>query len=213
MSPRPRPEVLQIHPYVGGESKAPGQNRTVKLSSNEGAFGVPPGAQAAVEALGADMHRYPDGGAAALREAIGAKFGPRPGADRLRCRLGRSHLYAVPRLWRPRHRADDEPAWLLDLRDRWAIRGLPDRQDGRAGAHGGCGCHAGGSIPGNTARIPGQSEQPDREHAACRRGGTAADRAAVARAAGAGCRLCRVCRSCGLRGRECGWSTPATTRS
>ena len=74
MSPRPRPEILQIEPYVGGESKAPGQNRTVKLSSNEGAFGVPPGAQAAAADLAAYLHRYPDGGASALRQAIGARF-------------------------------------------------------------------------------------------------------------------------------------------
>ena len=77
-TPRPRPEVLRIEPYVGGESKAPGQNRVVKLSSNEGAFGVPPGARAAVEALAGEQHRYPDGGALALRQAIGARFGLDP---------------------------------------------------------------------------------------------------------------------------------------
>ncbi len=74
MSPRPRPEILRIEPYVGGESKAAGQNRTVKLSANEGAFGVPPGAVAAVEALANEQHRYPDGGALALRQAIGARY-------------------------------------------------------------------------------------------------------------------------------------------
>ena len=85
MSPRPRAAVLAIDPYVGGESKAPGQNRTVKLSSNEGAFGVPPGAQAAFEALAGEQHRYPDGGAAG-----GDRGGVRAGcgADRLRGRVG-----------------------------------------------------------------------------------------------------------------------------
>jgi histidinol-phosphate aminotransferase len=78
MSPRPRASVLEIDPYVGGESKAAGQNRTVKLSANEGAFGVPPGAIAAVEALATEQHRYPDGGALALRQAIGARFGLDP---------------------------------------------------------------------------------------------------------------------------------------
>jgi histidinol-phosphate aminotransferase len=78
MSPRPRPEIMQIEPYVGGESKAPGQNRTVKLSSNEGAFGVPPGAIAAAAALNGQLHRYPDGGALALRTALGARFGLDP---------------------------------------------------------------------------------------------------------------------------------------
>ena len=41
-APRPRPEILDISPYVGGESTVPGVNRVLKLSSNEGAFGVPP---------------------------------------------------------------------------------------------------------------------------------------------------------------------------
>jgi histidinol-phosphate aminotransferase len=74
----PRPTILSIEPYVGGESKIPGVNRIIKLSSNEGAFGVPPGAQAAYANLAAKLHRYPDGGSAALREAIGARFGVDP---------------------------------------------------------------------------------------------------------------------------------------
>ncbi len=76
--PRARPEVMRIEPYVGGASKAKGTNRSIKLSSNEGAFGVPPGAQAAVLALAGEQHRYPDGGALELRQAIGAKFGLDP---------------------------------------------------------------------------------------------------------------------------------------
>ncbi|MFZ4407967.1 MAG: histidinol-phosphate transaminase [Paracraurococcus sp.] len=74
----PRPSILSIEPYVGGESKIPGVNRIVKLSSNEGAFGVPPSVQAAYAALASELHRYPDGGAKALREAIGARFGLDP---------------------------------------------------------------------------------------------------------------------------------------
>jgi histidinol-phosphate aminotransferase len=73
-TPRPRPEILTISPYVGGESTLPGINRTIKLSSNEGAFGVPPGAQAAIRAAAAEAYRYPDGGADALREAIGRRW-------------------------------------------------------------------------------------------------------------------------------------------
>jgi histidinol-phosphate aminotransferase len=74
----PRPTILSIEPYVGGESKIPGVNRIIKLSSNEGAFGVPPAAQAAYAALATKLHRYPDGGATALREAIGTRFGLDP---------------------------------------------------------------------------------------------------------------------------------------
>ena len=78
MAPRPRAAVWEIEPYVGGESKLPGQNRTVKLSSNEGAFGVPPGAQAAMAALAGQQHRYPDGDAVALRAALGRRWGLDP---------------------------------------------------------------------------------------------------------------------------------------
>ncbi|WP_428488454.1 histidinol-phosphate transaminase [Rhodopila sp.] len=77
-SPTPRPEILTIHPYVGGESAVPGANRIVKLSSNEGAFGVPPSARAAIAALAEDVHRYPDGGAERLRAAIGKSWGLDP---------------------------------------------------------------------------------------------------------------------------------------
>ena len=56
MTVMPRPSILSVEPYVGGESKIPGVNRVVKLSSNEGAFGPPPGAieaiRAAMQALG-----------------------------------------------------------------------------------------------------------------------------------------------------------------
>ena len=89
---QPRPEILGIAPYVGGESKTGGHNRVVKLSSNEGAFGVPPAAQAAYAAAGADLHRYPDGGATLLREAIGRAFGLDP--RQIVCGAGSDELIA-----------------------------------------------------------------------------------------------------------------------
>jgi histidinol-phosphate aminotransferase len=69
---------LALAPYVGGESKLAGVNRTIKLSSNEGAFGAPPGARAAFAAAANEIHRYPDGSAAELRAAIGKRFGLDP---------------------------------------------------------------------------------------------------------------------------------------
>ncbi|GAC1342651.1 MAG: histidinol-phosphate transaminase [Acetobacteraceae bacterium] len=90
MSPRPRAGIMDIAAYVGGASKVAGQNRTVKLSSNEGAFGTPPGAQAAYVAAAADAFRYPDGGATELRQAIGAKFGLDPA--RIVCGAGSDEL-------------------------------------------------------------------------------------------------------------------------
>ena len=89
-SPSPRPEILTIHPYVAGESELPGANRTVKLSSNEGAFGVPPGAQEAIRHVAEEAFRYPDGGADALREAIGRRWGLDPA--RIVCGAGSDDL-------------------------------------------------------------------------------------------------------------------------
>jgi histidinol-phosphate aminotransferase len=78
LGPKPRPEIFSVASYVGGESKLAGVNRVIKLSSNEGAFGPPPAAIAAMQEAAADMHRYPDGGMVLLRAAIGKAFGLDP---------------------------------------------------------------------------------------------------------------------------------------
>jgi len=90
MTVMPRPSILSVEPYVGGESKIPGVNRIIKLSSNEGAFGPPPGAIAALMDNAREAHRYPDGGATQLREAIGARFGL--DASRIVCGNGSDEL-------------------------------------------------------------------------------------------------------------------------
>ena len=90
MAPRPRPEVLAIDAYVPGESGAPGRNRVVKLSANEGPFGPPPGAVAAAARAAADLHRYPDGGSVELRRAIGARWNLDPA--RIVCGTGSDEL-------------------------------------------------------------------------------------------------------------------------
>ena len=77
-APRARPEIFNVSSYVGGESKLPGMNRVIKLSSNEGAFGPPPAAIAAITAAAQQMHRYPDGGMSALRQAIGKAYALNP---------------------------------------------------------------------------------------------------------------------------------------
>ncbi|MGE3934199.1 MAG: histidinol-phosphate transaminase [Rhodospirillaceae bacterium] len=86
----PRPGILDIEAYVQGRSKLPGRERVIKLSSNEGALGPSPKALAAFQAAGATMHRYPDGSAAALREAIGARYGLDPA--RIVCGVGSDEL-------------------------------------------------------------------------------------------------------------------------
>ena len=65
-SPRPRPGILEIVPYVGGKSGATG-GPVAKLSSNESPLGPSPKAAAAYRELAGELHRYPDGSCAALR--------------------------------------------------------------------------------------------------------------------------------------------------
>ncbi|CAH2600566.1 Histidinol-phosphate aminotransferase [Rhodovastum atsumiense] len=89
-APRPRPEILTIDAYVAGQSKVQGVNRIIKLSSNEGAFGPAPAAQEAYRRVAAEIHRYPDGGSVALREALGKRFGLDP--ERIVCGTGSDEL-------------------------------------------------------------------------------------------------------------------------
>jgi histidinol-phosphate aminotransferase len=89
-APTPRPGILDISPYVGGVSKLAGVDRVIKLSSNEGALGPSPKAIAAYQAVAAEMHRYPDGHATKLRQALAAKF--ELDAERIVCGCGSDEL-------------------------------------------------------------------------------------------------------------------------
>jgi histidinol-phosphate aminotransferase len=90
---KPRPGVMTISPYVGGESGAPGANRVIKLSANENPFGPSPAAMEAFRAEAGRLADYPDGGAVALRKAIGAAEGLDPA--RIVCGAGSDELIAL----------------------------------------------------------------------------------------------------------------------
>lgn len=75
--PQPKPWVMGIAPYVPGRSKGDDGRVLVKLSANENPLGCSPDASAAFIAE-ADMRRYPDPGATALREALAAHHGLDP---------------------------------------------------------------------------------------------------------------------------------------
>lgn len=92
-APSPRPGIMDIKPYVGGESAVAGVDRVLKLSSNEGALGPSPKAMAAVAEMAAEMHRYPDGGATRLRKALAARWGL--DADRIVCGAGSDELLGL----------------------------------------------------------------------------------------------------------------------
>ncbi|MDX1710627.1 MAG: histidinol-phosphate transaminase [Rhodovibrionaceae bacterium] len=89
----PRPGILDIAPYVGGESKAPGANRTIRLASNENPLGASPQAIEAYKALAAELHRYPDGASAELRHTIAETQGL--DAARIVCGAGSDELIAL----------------------------------------------------------------------------------------------------------------------
>jgi histidinol-phosphate aminotransferase len=69
MRPQPHAAILDIKPYVGGEAKA-GAQRLYRLASNENPLGASPQAIAAYNRVAAELHRYPDGSAIELRQAI-----------------------------------------------------------------------------------------------------------------------------------------------
>lgn len=89
--PAPRPQILKIHPYVAGESKG-GAKRTIKLASNENPLGPSPKVKAAIAPELDRLERYPDGGALALRQAIGETYGITP--KNIMCGNGSEQLIA-----------------------------------------------------------------------------------------------------------------------
>ncbi len=88
--PRPQPGILDISPYVPGESNVPGGVKPIKLSSNETPLGASPRAVAAFKAEADQLDRYPDGAATALRGAIGKLYGLDPA--RIVCGSGSDEL-------------------------------------------------------------------------------------------------------------------------
>lgn len=86
--PVPRPGILDIAAYVGGEHSG-----HIRLASNEGALGPSPKAMEAYSALASELHRYPDGGSKALRAAIAQQFNL--DAERIVCGSGSDELISL----------------------------------------------------------------------------------------------------------------------
>lgn len=89
---KPNPGIEDIAAYVGGESKAPGAARVIKLSSNENPFGTSP---KALEALKANQYleKYPDGNCVELCDAIAEKFGLE--SSRIVCGAGSDEIIGL----------------------------------------------------------------------------------------------------------------------
>ena len=100
-APVPKPGILDIAPYVPGESTVPGGLKPIKLSSNETPLGPSAKAMAAYKAQADELERYPDGASTALRKAIAGVYGLDParivcgcGSDELLNLL--AHAYLAP---------------------------------------------------------------------------------------------------------------------
>src|SRR5690625_2227249 len=93
MSLQPRPGIMEIAAYVGGEAAIPGRDQVLRLASNENPLGPSPQAAKAYRDLAGELHRYPDGGAGDLRRAIAANCGL--DAERIVCGAGSDELIAL----------------------------------------------------------------------------------------------------------------------
>jgi histidinol-phosphate aminotransferase len=93
MSVTPLPNILAIEPYKGGESRLPGIEKPIKLASNENPLGCSPAAKAAMIAAAEKLALYPDGSAAALREAIAGRYGI--DASRVVCGAGSDEIFQL----------------------------------------------------------------------------------------------------------------------
>jgi histidinol-phosphate aminotransferase len=77
-APAPKPWIMDIAPYVPGRSTTDDGRKVAKLSSNENPLGTAKEAVAAFAEAKTSLERYPDAGAAALRDAIAATYGLDP---------------------------------------------------------------------------------------------------------------------------------------
>lgn len=73
------PDIAALSPYVPGKpieelQRELGLTRVIKLASNENPLGPSPKALAVVNETAATLHRYPDGGAFRLREALADRW-------------------------------------------------------------------------------------------------------------------------------------------
>ena len=92
MSPKPQPGIMNIAAYVGGKSSVGGNVDVLKLSSNEGALGPSPKAIERLSSMSA-WHRYPDGGALEVREALAERYNLP--VDRIVCGAGSDEIIAL----------------------------------------------------------------------------------------------------------------------
>ncbi|MEL6828588.1 MAG: histidinol-phosphate transaminase [Pseudomonadota bacterium] len=87
--PKPRANILEITPYVGGQKPKSGW----KLSSNENPLGCSAAAQKALLDASQNLAEYPDGSATELRLALADKYGI--DAERIICGAGSDEIFQL----------------------------------------------------------------------------------------------------------------------
>lgn len=90
MKPTPKPGIMDIAAYTQGKSKAGSAAKLIKLSSNENSLGASPKAMEAYVSESKNLHRYPDGQASKLKDAIHEVFSFAP--SRLVCGAGSDEI-------------------------------------------------------------------------------------------------------------------------
>jgi len=88
--PVPKPGILEVKPYIGGEGNA---EKAVRLASNENPLGCSPKAREAYLKVAAGLHRYPDGSVADLRAALAVEY--KMDAGRIVCGAGSDELISL----------------------------------------------------------------------------------------------------------------------
>ncbi|MBI3440534.1 MAG: histidinol-phosphate transaminase [Proteobacteria bacterium] len=91
--PLPKPGILEIKPYIGGEGRTESIKRPVRLASNENPLGCSPKARDAYLKVASELHRYPDGAAADLRAALACEYDM--DANRIVCGSGSDELITL----------------------------------------------------------------------------------------------------------------------
>ena len=89
----PRPGIMDIQAYVGGKASLEGRDDIIRLAANESPLGPSARALQAYASTADGLNRYPDGGCAALREALAAHYGLEAG--RIVCGNGSDELIAL----------------------------------------------------------------------------------------------------------------------
>lgn len=93
MALKPQPGIMDVSPYVGGESKVEGVDRIYRLASNENPLGASDAAKKAYHVIVDDLHRYPDGGSYLLRQGIAEA--ENLNADHIVCGAGSDELLGL----------------------------------------------------------------------------------------------------------------------